>query len=132
MQNRRSGTFVLLVVLAALASGCVSDRIVAPGEMRDGVLTDWYAHKTLYTFDKDSTDPTRSMCNGDCALKWPPFRPNAGERPVRGFTIFKRDDGSLQWAYDGKPLYFYAGDNKVGDRNGDAANGVWHVVKSSS
>ena len=29
-------------------------------------------------------------------------------------------------------LYFYAGDNKVGDRNGDGANGVWHVVKSGT
>jgi predicted lipoprotein with Yx(FWY)xxD motif len=130
--QRLPSLFAALVVVAAVTGGCVSDRIVAPGEMRDGVLTDWYAHKTLYTFDKDSTDPPRSNCNGDCALKWPPFRPNAGEKPVRGFTIFKRDDGSLQWAYDGKPLYFYAGDNKVGDGNGDGANGLWHVVKSGS
>lgn len=126
----RSGPGILLLALAAaLAGGCVGDRIVAPGEMRDGVLTDWYAHKALYTFDKDSTDPTRSACNGDCALKWPPFRPNAGERPVRDFTIFKRDDGSSQWAYKGKPLYFYAGDQKVGTSSGDGANGAWHVVK---
>ena len=125
-------TVLSLVLLAIAAGGCVGDRIVAPGEMRDGVLTDWYGHKTLYTFDKDTTNPPRSNCNGDCALKWPPFRPNAGERELRGYTIFKRDDGSLQWAYDGKPLYFYAGDNKVGDRNGDNANGVWHVVKSGS
>lgn len=50
MKNLLTGTF-FLVVLVAVASGCVSDRIVAPGEMRDGVLTDWYAHKTLYAFD---------------------------------------------------------------------------------
>jgi predicted lipoprotein with Yx(FWY)xxD motif len=119
----------LLALAAALAGGCVGDRIVAPAEMRGGALTDWYAHKVLYTFDRDSTDPTRSTCNGECALRWPPFRPNAGERAVRDYTIFKRDDGSLQWAYKAKPLYFFAGDSKPGDRNGDGVNGVWHVVK---
>ena len=124
----RSGVFSL-VIATTVASGCVSDRIVAPAEVRDGALTGWYSHKTLYTYDKDTVDPTRSMCNGDCALKWPPFRPNEGERPVRDYTIFKRDDGSPQWAYKGKPLYFYVGDNKTGDKNGSAADGLWQVAK---
>ena len=128
MKNIKSGV-TWVGVAAAVASGCVGDRIVAPAEMRSNELTDWYAHKTLYTLDKDSADPTRSTCDGDCALKWPPFRPNDGERAVRDYTIFKRDDGSLQWAYKGKPLYFYAGDNKTGDKNGDGADGVWHAVK---
>ena len=117
------------LLIAATLGGCVGDRIVAPAETRGGMLTDWYSHKTLYTFDKDTADPTRSTCNADCAVKWPPFRPNEGERAVRDYTIFKRDDGSRQWAYKGKPLYFYVGDTKVGDKSGDGANGVWHVVK---
>jgi predicted lipoprotein with Yx(FWY)xxD motif len=119
----------LLVLTAALAGGCASDRVVAPAEMRGGVMTDWYSHKTLYTFDKDSTNPTRSACNAECAVKWPPFRPSEADRSRGDYTIFKRDDGSSQWAYMGKPLYFFVGDQKTGDKTGEGVGGVWHVVK---
>jgi Secreted repeat of unknown function len=30
--------------------------------------------------------------------------------------------------YDGKPLYFYSGDKKKGDKTGDGIGGVWHIV----
>ena len=40
-----------------------------------------------------------------------------------------RDDGSKQWAYKGKPVYYWAKDQKAGDRTGDGVNSVWHVVK---
>jgi predicted lipoprotein with Yx(FWY)xxD motif len=118
-----------LAVAVSFAAGCASDRVVAPAEIRGGMLTEAYSHKTLYTFDKDPTDPPRSVCNAECAAKWPPFRPNAGERNVRDFTVIKRDDGSPQWAYKGKPLYLFVGDTKTGDKSGDGVNGVWHVVK---
>jgi predicted lipoprotein with Yx(FWY)xxD motif len=120
---------LVLAFAAALAGGCASDRVVAPAEMRGGMLTEAYSHKTLYTFDKDSTNPPRSVCNAECAAKWPPFRPTSGERDIRDFTIIKRDDGSPQWAYMGKPLYTFVGDTKTGDKTGDGVNGVWHVVK---
>ena len=42
--------------------------------------------------------------------------------------VVKRDDGSPQWAYKGKPLYFYSKDMKQGERNGDNFKNVWHVV----
>ena len=119
----------LLVLAAAFAGGCASDRVVAPAEMRGGVMTDWYSHKTLYTFDKDTTNPTRSTCNAECAVRWPPFRPAEGDRARGDWTTFKRDDGSLQWAYMGKPIYFFAGDQKTGDKTGDGVGGAWRVVK---
>jgi predicted lipoprotein with Yx(FWY)xxD motif len=128
MKASRSAT-LSLALAAGLIAGCASDRVVAPAETRGGVMTDWNSHKTLYTFDKDSTNPTRSVCNADCAVQWPPFRPADGDRAIRDFTIVKRDDGSAQWAHKGRPLYFFAGDQKTGDRNGDGVNGVWHVVK---
>lgn len=118
-----------LGLAAALVAGCASDRVVAPAEMRGGVLTEAYSHKTLYTYANDPTNPPRSACTGECLAKWPPFRPNTGERDVRDFTIIKRDDGSPQWAYRGKPLYTFVGDQKTGDRTGDGAGGVWQAVK---
>src|SRR5262245_47555752 len=30
------------------------------------------AGRTLYVFDKDSTNPSKSNCDGDCAANWPP------------------------------------------------------------
>ncbi len=120
---------VMLAGCMALLAGCAGDRMVAPAEMRGGVMTDWYGHKTLYTFDRDTTNPTVSNCNAECAVRWPPFRPNEGERARGDWTIFKRADGSQQWAYNGKPVYFFAGDQKTGDKNGEGVNGVWRTLK---
>jgi predicted lipoprotein with Yx(FWY)xxD motif len=50
-------------------------------------------------------------------------------QPSAGYTIVVRDDGRKQWAYKGKPLYFWAKDTKVGDTTGDNVNNVWHIAK---
>ncbi|RTL31984.1 MAG: hypothetical protein EKK47_06195 [Burkholderiales bacterium] len=38
-------------------------------------------------------------------------------------------DDMQHWTWNGSPLYYFAGDTKPGDRNGDGRGGVWHVVK---
>jgi predicted lipoprotein with Yx(FWY)xxD motif len=43
-------------------------------------------------------------------------------------TIITRSDGSTQVAYDGAPLYTYAGDGKAGDANGQGSGGAWFVA----
>lgn len=40
-----------------------------------------------------------------------------------------RDDGKKQWAFKGKPLYYWAKDTKPGDKTGDGFNKVWQVAK---
>ena len=40
-----------------------------------------------------------------------------------------RPDGKKQWAFKGKPLYYWAKDQKPGDKTGDGFNNVWHVAK---
>lgn len=82
---------------------------------------------TLYTFDKDESG--KSNCNGDCAKAWPPAMAMESDKPVGDLTIIKRDDGTLQWADDGKPLYTFVKDMKPGDAAGDNFKNVWHVVK---
>jgi predicted lipoprotein with Yx(FWY)xxD motif len=82
---------------------------------------------TLYTFDKD--EGGKSNCNGECAKAWPPAMATASDKPVGDLTIIKRDDGTLQWADDGKPLYTFVKDTKPGDVTGDNFKDVWHVVK---
>lgn len=80
---------------------------------------------TLYSFDKDAGG--QSACYGECAAKWPPFV-DAGAKLGKGWTTVARKDGAKQWAHDGKPAYYFAGDKKAGDKTGDGLGGVWHVL----
>ncbi len=99
-----------------------------PTQISNGVLASKEG-KTLYTFDKDAAG--KSNCNGGCAAAWPPFAVANPALAGGEFSIVKRDDGASQWAYKGMPLYFFAGDAKAGDVNGDNQGGVWHVIRSA-
>ena len=89
------------------------------------VLTDENG-MTLYTFDKD--EPGKSNCTGECATNWPPAIAEADAKPAGDLTLVARDDGTMQWADDGKPLYTFVQDKEPGDVTGDGKNGVWHAV----
>jgi predicted lipoprotein with Yx(FWY)xxD motif len=119
-----------LALTISIATGCASLRAQgAPAEFSGGVLVDYSKKMTLYTFDKDPGDSSKSVCNGPCAANWPPLVASAADKDVAGFTKVKRDDGTLQWAYKGKPLYFWVKDQKPGDKTGDGFNNVWRVAK---
>ena len=82
---------------------------------------------TLYTFDKDAGG--KSACNGKCAEAWPPLMAMGDAHAMGKWTIVTRDDGSKQWAYNGKPLYTWVKDKKPGDTTGDGFNKVWSIAK---
>jgi predicted lipoprotein with Yx(FWY)xxD motif len=83
---------------------------------------------TLYTLDRD-TMPNKSSCNGQCATNWPPLTVAGDAKDMGVWSVVTRDDGGKQWAYKGKPLYFWKDDKKPGDVEGDGrGNGVWHVA----
>jgi predicted lipoprotein with Yx(FWY)xxD motif len=89
---------------------------------------------TLYSFVPDST--TRSVCNGSCAVYWPPVKGpvTAGPGIPGKLGTIKRDDGSIQATYDGHPLYTYVGDSAPGQARGNNLNlngGLWHEVTTS-
>jgi len=94
--------------------------------MAETAMTD-AAKMTLYTYDKDSAGT--STCYDDCAKNWPPYLGKADEKMPEGWTLIERTDKTMQWAYDGKPTYLFAGDKKPGDMNGEGKGGVWHVLK---
>lgn len=105
---------------------------IAPAQaqpvVQGGILTD-PAGRTLYTFDKDQ--PNKSNCEGPCQQHWPPFvaAPTEGAaKPSSAVGRFEHDD-MQHWTWNGSPLYYFAGDTKPGDRNGDGRGGMWHVVK---
>lgn len=117
-----------IVLAGLLAAGCASMTPDAPAKSVDGVLVGANG-MTLYTFDRDTT-PGKSACNGPCATNWPPLMAPAGATASGDWSIVTRDDGSKQWAYKGKPVYYWAKDQKPGDRTGDGFNNVWHVARS--
>jgi predicted lipoprotein with Yx(FWY)xxD motif len=82
---------------------------------------------TLYTFDKDGGG--KSACNGPCAENWPPLKAGATDQGAGDYAVITREDGSKQWAYKGKPLYYWAKDTRPGDVSGDGVKGVWHTAK---
>ena len=81
----------------------------------------------LYTYDPDGTSG-QSQCTGACAALWPPFAAAIHAKSAGGFSVITRPDHTLQWAFDGRPLYRYAGDSKPGFANGDGINGSWHIA----
>jgi predicted lipoprotein with Yx(FWY)xxD motif len=44
-------------------------------------------------------------------------------------TTFPRADGTLQVAYDGAPLYYFANDTTPGDTNGQGLGDNWFVAE---
>ena len=115
----------LSAALLALLSACAS-MAPPPAKSMDGALVGSANSMTLYTFDKDAAG--KSMCNGPCATNWPPLMAAADAVASGDWSIVTRDDGSRQWAYKNKPLYFWVKDAKPGDRSGDGVNKVWHTA----
>jgi predicted lipoprotein with Yx(FWY)xxD motif len=124
--GRALGALVVAAFILAVASSATHAQDVAE---KNGVLTD-AAGKTLYTFDKDGTG--KSNCTGTCTVAWPPFIAQEPPKVDGAFTQIMREDGRLQWARDGKPLYFFSGDGAAGDVKGDGVGGVWHAVKTGT
>ncbi|MCB1960919.1 MAG: hypothetical protein KDE68_10430 [Rhodocyclaceae bacterium] len=117
----------LLVAISGCASMYAGDAAHAmPAQTRDGMLTDT-AGMTLYTFDKDAAG--KSACNGPCAANWPPLMAAPGDQAQGDWSVVTRDDGTLQWAHKGKPLYRWIKDQKPGDVTGDGFKNVWHVAR---
>jgi predicted lipoprotein with Yx(FWY)xxD motif len=121
MKSSSTLPFAALALLAASAFSYAE----AP-QTQGGVLTD-PAGMTLYVFDKDAAGSGKSACNGDCAKNWPPLAATAADQASGGFTVITRDDGSMQWAYQGKPLYRWSKDQKPGDTTGDGFKNMWRV-----
>ncbi|MBZ8142433.1 hypothetical protein CLD22_21350 [Rubrivivax gelatinosus] len=117
-------TLFLTGLLAAAGPSLASD---APGTAADGVLVGANG-RTLYTFDRDAT-PGKSACNGPCATNWPPLAAASDAKDHGDWSVVTRDDGTKQWAYKGKPVYYWSKDQKPGDRTGDGVNGVWHAAR---
>lgn len=97
--------------------------------IHDGVLTA-NNNMTLYIFTKDVAGSGKSVCNAMCATNWPPLLVQTPSTVSGVYSVITRDDGKMQLAYRGMPLYFYVKDTKPGEKTGDGrADGAWRVIK---
>ena len=120
--------FLLAAALLAFLAGCASVSSDMPAKMKDGMLVNAKG-MTLYTSDRDIVGSGKSVCNGSCAVNWPPMLAQAADKAVGDFSVITRDDGQKQWAHKGKPLYTWPEDQEPGDKFGDGYRNVWHIVK---
>ena len=114
-----------------------SGTVIATGHTKLGTILVNSKGITVYLFEKDTG--TKSTCYGACPTIWPPVltkgSPVAGagaQASLLGTT--KRTNGSLQVTYAGHPLYYYAGDSKPGQTNGQGISefgAKWEAVRPS-
>ena len=125
MRSHRTRTVLALTAaLGFTLAACAAGPVAGTGAPLTGDNG-----RTLYTFDKDGDGVSR--CAATCTATWPPYGVKAGENPA-GMSAITREDGSRQWSLAGRPLYFFAGDQKPGDARGDGVGGVWHLARNAA
>jgi predicted lipoprotein with Yx(FWY)xxD motif len=90
--------------------------------------------RSLYLFEKDGHG--RSACSGTCATYWPPLLTSGKPVAKNGAKAsllgsIRRADGSRQVTYAGHPLYFFSGDTKRAQTNGEGLHDFgagWYVL----
>lgn len=84
----------------------------------------------LYVSDGDTAGSGMSNCTDICASNWPPYISDATTKASlpTNITLITRPDGSIQFAWKGKPLYFFAEDMRAGQTSGDGING-FHLAR---
>ncbi len=87
--------------------------------------------RTVYLFTGDP--PGRSTCTDACLGTWPIFSTDGvptvdGSADPELVSMIERPDGFRQVSYDGQPLYYFIGDESVGDIDGQGVNDAWYIV----
>jgi predicted lipoprotein with Yx(FWY)xxD motif len=144
MKTAVFGLAILAVVAiaamgAGVASGGSSARraMVASGSSSLGrILVDGRG-RTLYLFEKDRVGA--SSCSGTCLSYWPPLLTSGTPNAIKGakrslLGSIRRPDGTRQVTYAGHPLYFFFGDMKRGQTNGEGLKDFgagWYALTPS-
>ncbi|MDY6947921.1 MAG: hypothetical protein SXG53_19615 [Pseudomonadota bacterium] len=125
-----SAALVLWAHAAAAAEPSVQNKPY-PGEVAlgQGAAGAW-VYKSfpellpLYVFKGEPAG--RSLCDRDCSAVWPIVRAKQDDKPMGSWSIVKRDDGRLQWAYKNRPVYTYFED-RPNEPKGVGKNMDWYL-----
>jgi len=117
---------------ASSAGGC-STLATATGPL--GTYLTGRNALTLYFFTVDTSGDATACTDPECRATWPPVTIAAAPAPAAPAgasgtvtSFIRSDDNQIQLAYDGHPLYYFAGDQAAGDTNGQGVGGVWFVA----
>lgn len=91
--------------------------------------------RTVYVFSAD-VPGSASACDDACLREWPVLDAPAAHAGMGVaemlIATIERPDGTEQITYAEQPLYYFAGDERVGDTEGQGATsfgGVWTVLR---
>jgi predicted lipoprotein with Yx(FWY)xxD motif len=123
---------IAIMAVAVWAGAAWADHHAVKVEKKEGIgsyLADTKG-MTLYIFKKDSAG--KSTCAGECTAKWPLYFREQVAAPkgtsAEHFGTITREDGKKQTTYKGMPLYYFTGDAKPGDTNGQGIKEVWYAA----
>jgi predicted lipoprotein with Yx(FWY)xxD motif len=122
----RTTLFVAAALTMALSGAAFAQQMPPGVKMANGAMADANG-KALYTYDMD-TMKGMSHCTARCAAAWPPLTAPADAKPIKDWTLIKREDGALQWAYKDKPLYTFARDEAGKAGTGESVPN-WKLAK---
>jgi predicted lipoprotein with Yx(FWY)xxD motif len=126
MRATRILTTAALFAVASYGIALAADAMPASVKAMGGMLMDAKGMQ-LYTWDNDK-EANKSSCNGMCLMNWPALKAEASDKDAGDWKVITRDDGSKQWAYKGKPLYYFVMDSAPGDKKGEGRGMVWHMA----
>jgi predicted lipoprotein with Yx(FWY)xxD motif len=93
--------------------------------------------RTLYRYAPDRKRVNTCSSNAVCNKTWPRLLIAATAKPTAGTGAsasllgkIKQSKGLWQATYAGYPLYYYSGDKKGGDANGQGFESNWYVVNA--
>ena len=124
--------FLALVICLATFVAFASDAYLSVANHADyGDYLAGVDGKTLYIFKSDVKGSGESTCYDACIAAWPAYLVDNADYKSElagDFTVITRNDGTYQLAYNGWPLYYFAGDTKAGDTTGQGVGEVWYVA----
>jgi predicted lipoprotein with Yx(FWY)xxD motif len=125
------------VLAVSISAASNSGAVVKTGSSSLGrILVDSHG-KTLYLWAHDRS--SRSTCNGDCAVYWPPLITHGRPMALAGaranlLGVSRRSDGRSQVTYAGHPLYYFVQDARPGQTKGEGLTGFggrWDPVSAN-
>jgi predicted lipoprotein with Yx(FWY)xxD motif len=115
------------------ATPAAGTTLAVAGSGQDAYLTD-SSGRALYVLEGDDSG---TRCTGDCLKSW---HAAAGSTPTPAsadvqapmIATVSREDGTMQWTYNGHPLYYFDRDTGPGMYAGQAyadTYGHWYLVR---
>ena len=134
MIKKKFGTRLIFCLTLLVGVNTISPVSAAGGDLGVGtttlgtIIVDGKGMSAYY-YLPDVPNSGVSSCTGGCLVHWPAITSTSVTPLVQGVTAkVSVIPTSNQILINGRPIYTFAGDQKVGDVNGQGIGGVWYVI----